>query len=118
MEEFRETPLEPMLYLAATPIGNMEDITLRTIRVLKKVSCIYCEDTRHTAALLNRLSIKKPLISCYEHNENERADEILRRVRGGEACRKAFVLCAGQVEQAAVSCPCRGKKRWRKRPCS
>ena len=93
MEEFRETPLEPMLYLAATPIGNMEDITLRTIRVLKKVSCIYCEDTRHTAALLNLLSIKKPLISCHEHNENERADEILRRVRGGEAI--AFVSDAG-----------------------
>lgn len=93
MEEFRKNPLEPMLYLAATPIGNMEDITLRTIRVLKNVSSIYCEDTRHTAALLNRLSIKKQLISCHEHNENERADEILRRVRGGEAI--AFVSDAG-----------------------
>ena len=82
-----------MLYLAATPIGNMEDITLRTIRVLKNVSSIYCEDTRHTAALLNRLSIKKQLISCHEHNENERSDEILRRVRGGEAI--AFVSDAG-----------------------
>ena len=93
MEEFWENPLEPMLYLAATPIGNMEDITLRTIRVLKNVSSIYCEDTRHTAALLNRLSIKKQLISCHEHNENERSDEILRRVRGGEAI--AFVSDAG-----------------------
>ena len=93
MEEFRKNPLEPMLYLAATPIGNMEDITLRTIRVLKNVSSIYCEDTRHTAALLNRLSIKKQLISCHEHNENERSDEILRRVRGGEAI--AFVSDAG-----------------------
>ena len=93
MEEVRKNPLEPMLYLAATPIGNMEDITLRTIRVLKNVSSIYCEDTRHTAALLNRLSIKKQLISCHEHNENERSDEILRRVRGGEAI--AFVSDAG-----------------------
>ena len=93
MEEFRKNPLEPMLYLAATPIVNMEDITLRTIRVLKNVSSIYCEDTRHTAALLNRLSIKKQLISCHEHNENERSDEILRRVRGGEAI--AFVSDAG-----------------------
>ncbi len=93
MEEPRQSTLAPMLYLAATPIGNLEDMTLRAVRVLENVSCIYCEDTRHTAALLNRLAIKKPLVSCHEHNEAERADEIIRRVRSGEAV--AFVSDAG-----------------------
>lgn len=93
MEEKRRNALEPMLYLCATPIGNLEDITLRVVRVLESVSRIYCEDTRHTAALLNRLEIKKPLVSCHEHNEKERAEEIIRSVHAGEAV--AFVSDAG-----------------------
>lgn len=93
MEEKRRNALEPMLYLCATPIGNLEDITLRVVRVLESVSRIYCEDTRHTAALLNRLEIKKPLVSCHEHNEKERAEEIVRSVHAGEAV--AFVSDAG-----------------------
>jgi len=93
MEELRPTSLTPMLYLCTTPIGNMEDITLRVIRTLENVSCIYCEDTRHTFALLNRLNIKKPLFACHEHNENEAAEEIIRRVNEGEAV--AFVSDAG-----------------------
>ena len=93
MEDIQQAALAPMLYLCATPIGNLEDITLRAVRILKNVSCIYCEDTRRTATLLNRLSIKKPLIACHSHNENARAEEIVHRVRSGEAV--AFVSDAG-----------------------
>ncbi len=85
--------LEPMLYLCATPIGNLSDITLRVIETLKGVSAVYCEDTRHTRELMNHLGIKKPLISCHEHNEKQRAEEIAARVLGGEAI--AFVSDAG-----------------------
>ncbi|MEL7610236.1 MAG: 16S rRNA (cytidine(1402)-2'-O)-methyltransferase [Bacillota bacterium] len=82
-----------MLSLCATPIGNLEDITLRVIRTLKEADRVYAEDTRHTRGLLSHLQIKKPLISCHEHNENERAAEIVDRVRSGE--RIAYVSDAG-----------------------
>ena len=87
------TPLAPMLYLCATPIGNMEDITLRVIRVLGAVAAVYCEDTRHTGALLAKLGIKKPLASCRRENEAARAQEIVARVLAGEAV--AYVSDAG-----------------------
>ena len=85
MEIEESAPLVPMLYLCATPIGNMEDITLRAVRVLGAVSAVYCEDTRRTGALLSRLGIKKPLVSCRAQNENARAAEIVSRVKAGEA---------------------------------
>ena len=85
--------LEAGLYLCGTPIGNMEDITLRALRVLRECSRVYCEDTRNTGALLSRLEISKPLISCHEHNEEQRAAEIAERVQSGEAI--AFVSDAG-----------------------
>ena len=85
--------LEPKLYLCPTPIGNMEDMTLRALRVLRECSSIYCEDTRNTGALLSRLGISRPLVSCHEHNEEGRAEEIADRVSGGEAV--AFVSDAG-----------------------
>lgn len=85
--------LEPMLYLCATPIGNLSDITLRTIDTLKGVSAVYCEDTRRTRELMTHLGIKKPLIACHEHNERQRAEEIAERVLSGEAI--AFVSDAG-----------------------
>lgn len=85
--------LEPMLYLCATPIGNLEDMTYRAVRVLSGVSAIYCEDTRRTRELLNHLEIKKPLIACHEHNEKQRGEEIAKRVLNGEAV--AFVSDAG-----------------------
>lgn len=72
-----------MLYLVPTPIGNMEDITLRALRVLRECDKVYCEDTRHTGALLHQLEIKKPLVACHEHNENERAAQLVRELQEG-----------------------------------
>ncbi len=85
--------LEPMLYLCPTPIGNLEDITLRAINTLSACEAIYCEDTRRTAILLRHLDIKKPLLSCHTHNEAQRAEEIAARVLAGEAV--AYVSDAG-----------------------
>lgn len=86
-------PLAPKLYLCATPIGNLGDITLRTLETLAGVKRIYCEDTRNTLKLLNAFGIKKQLESCHEHNEKGRAERIADEVRAGEAV--AFVSDAG-----------------------
>jgi 16S rRNA (cytidine1402-2'-O)-methyltransferase len=75
--------LAPGLYLVATPIGNLEDITLRAIRVLKQVDLIACEDTRQTQKLLNHYGIEKPTISYYEHNEASRAAELVEKFLQG-----------------------------------
>ena len=85
--------MENKLYLCPTPIGNMEDMTLRALRVLRECTAVYCEDTRNTGALMGKLEISKPLISCHEHNERARAEEIGERVLNGEAI--AFVSDAG-----------------------
>ena len=72
------------LYIVATPIGNLEDITLRAINVLKNVDCIAAEDTRHTLKLLNHLEISKPLISYHRHNEETRSDLLIEKLQSGE----------------------------------
>jgi len=72
------------LYLVATPIGNLEDITLRALRILKEVEQIACEDTRHTQKLLNHYSIAKPLVSYHEHNEMTRAPELVLAMEQGQ----------------------------------
>ena len=71
------------LYLVATPIGNLEDITLRALRILKEVDQIACEDTRHTQKLLTHYNIQKPLVSYHEHNELTRAPELVVAMEQG-----------------------------------
>ena len=73
------------IYLVATPIGNLEDITLRALRVLREADVIACEDTRHTRRLLDHYQIQKPLVSYHEHNEAARAEELVERAIAGSA---------------------------------
>src|SRR5258708_32038688 len=78
-------PLTPgTLYLVATPIGNLEDITLRALRTLKECDVVAAEDTRRTGLLLKHFGISKPLLSYFQFNEAKRSEEIIERVRRGE----------------------------------
>ena len=72
------------LYLCATPIGNLEDITLRCIRVLKEVDLIAAEDTRNSIKLLNHFEIKTPMTSYHEYNKIDKGRKLLERLRNGE----------------------------------
>jgi len=78
-----DAPLAPGLYLVATPIGNLEDITLRALRVLRSVDRIACEDTRQTQKLLNHFGIETPTVSYHLHNERGRAEELVAALREG-----------------------------------
>src|SRR5216110_2540977 len=73
------------LYVVATPIGNLEDITLRALRVLKEVDLIACEDTRHTRVLLSRHGISRPLTSYHQWNEARRTEEFVGKLRAGQS---------------------------------
>lgn len=73
-----------MLYVVATPIGNLNDITLRALEVLKSVDVIVAEDTRHSGNLLRHFEIRKPLVSYHEHNEAMRAEQLAERLVAGE----------------------------------
>jgi 16S rRNA (cytidine1402-2'-O)-methyltransferase len=81
------------LYIVATPIGNLEDITLRAVRVLREAGLIACEDTRHTRKLLDHFAIATPVVSYHEHNEAQRSAELVERLKGGESI--ALVSDAG-----------------------
>jgi 16S rRNA (cytidine1402-2'-O)-methyltransferase len=72
------------LYIVATPIGNLDDITLRALRVLKEVDVVAAEDTRHTQVLLNHYGIQRPLTSYHEHNEKTKAEDLVKRLLEGQ----------------------------------
>jgi len=82
-----------VLYIVSTPIGNLEDVTYRAVRVLKEVNAIACEDTRQTRKLLDHYGIRTALVSYHEHNEQTRAAELVERMLAGE--RIALVSDAG-----------------------
>ena len=82
-----------MLYVVPTPIGNLEDMTYRAVRLLKEVDLVACEDTRTSGVLLNHYGIATPRISYHEHNEKRRAPELVQRMQGGD--RVALISDAG-----------------------
>jgi 16S rRNA (cytidine1402-2'-O)-methyltransferase len=88
-----ETPLPSGLYVVATPIGNLDDITLRALTVLRSVDLIAAEDTRHTRQLLQHFSISKPLYALHDHNEMLKKDKIIEKIKEGKAI--ALVSDAG-----------------------
>ena len=85
--------MEGKLYIVATPIGNLDDITLRALNILKEVNLIAAEDTRHTLKLLNHFKITKPLISYHRHNEETKKDALIQKLKKGETI--ALVSDAG-----------------------
>lgn len=93
MPSEKQPPLAHGLYLVATPIGNLGDITLRALDVLTRADRIACEDTRQTQKLLNHFQIETPTVSCHQHNERQRAQELLAALQAGG--RIALVSDAG-----------------------
>lgn len=86
-------PVPGNLFIVATPIGNLEDITLRAVRILRECDFIACEDTRQSRKLLDHFGISKPLVSYHDHNEAERAMGLVERIQAGES--GALVTDAG-----------------------
>jgi len=105
-----DAPLAPGLYLVATPIGNLEDITLRALRVLRCADRIACEDTRQTQKLLNHFEIRTPTVSYHMHNEGPRAEELLTDLKQGariavvsDAGTPGIADPGGQIAAAAIA---------------
>jgi 16S rRNA (cytidine1402-2'-O)-methyltransferase len=93
MKAIDNQPLTPGLYIVATPIGNLEDITLRALRILRSVDRVACEDTRQTQKLLAHYDIHVPTVSCHAHNEGQRSQELIAELQAGTAI--ALVSDAG-----------------------
>jgi 16S rRNA (cytidine1402-2'-O)-methyltransferase len=109
-EKSSDKPLAPGLYLVATPIGNLEDITLRALRVLRSVDRIACEDTRQTQKLLNHFEIHTPTVSYHMHNEGSRAEELTAELKLGariavvsDAGTPGIADPGGQIAAAAIA---------------
>src|SRR5438045_9797101 len=91
-------PLMPAtLYLVATPIGNLEDITLRALRTLRECDLVAAEDTRRSGQLLKHFGISKPLVSYFQFNEAKRSEEILQRLARGEKIEIGRASCRERV---------------------
>ena len=106
----KDKVLAPGLYLVATPIGNLEDITLRALRVLRQVDRIACEDTRQTQKLLNHYGIKTPTVSYHMHNEGSRSEELVAELKAGgriavvsDAGTPGIADPGGQIAAAAIA---------------
>ena len=109
-EKDHDRPLAPGLYLVATPIGNLEDITLRALRVLRSVDRIACEDTRQTQKLLNHFGITTPTVSYHMHNEGPRTEELAAELQQGariavvsDAGTPGIADPGGQIAAAAIA---------------
>ncbi len=109
-ERRSDRPLAPGLYLVATPIGNLEDITLRALRVLRSVDRIACEDTRQTQKLLNHFEIRTPTVSYHMHNEGSRTEELIAELKQGariavvsDAGTPGIADPGGQIAAAAIA---------------
>jgi 16S rRNA (cytidine1402-2'-O)-methyltransferase len=109
-ESSLDKPLAPGLYLVATPIGNLEDITLRALRILRSVDRIACEDTRQTQKLLNHFEIHTPTVSYHMHNEGARAEELTVELKQGariavvsDAGTPGIADPGGQIAAAAIA---------------
>jgi 16S rRNA (cytidine1402-2'-O)-methyltransferase len=109
-EKSSDKPLAPGLYLVATPIGNLEDITLRALRVLGSVDRIACEDTRQTQKLLNHFDIRTPTVSYHMHNEGSRTEELIAELKQGariavvsDAGTPGIADPGGQIAAAAIA---------------
>ena len=107
------------LVVCPTPIGNLEDVTLRVLSALRDATVIACEDTRRTRVLLERYGVSAKLVSYHEHNERARATQLVERMQAGRR-RRAGVRC-GDAARVAIpaSCSCaRASRRgWRSRCC-
>ena len=109
-EKSSDKPLAPGLYLVATPIGNLEDITLRALRILRSVDRIACEDTRQTQKLLNHFEIHTPTVSYHLHNEGTRTEELTEELKRGariavvsDAGTPGIADPGGQIAAAAIA---------------
>src|SRR5438552_337846 len=98
----RTDGLSGILFVVATPIGNLEDITLRALRVLREVDLVACEDTRRTRALLTHFDIHKPTVSYYEQNKLARGPQLLRDLAGGRSIARELTK---QYEEIVAATP-------------